>query len=277
MLLQPLQFKNVINIIGEKTGTAHSPLLVLADDFGVYYLKTPQDFSPEFLIINEFLCAHLLNLWGLKIPKIAALKVDTKIIDKPLSSRHKEHYFSRTCFGSMQLKDSFEFSEFIPLFSKHDFNKFIDIDDILKISLFDIWVDNIDRHSKNPNILIAQDTNGLNIFAIDHTLCFCNLSAGNLSPEAPFSVPLEKTILNTDFAMNVYKLIIKQNPKWVEDMQEYFYLRIKICKDYFDTTVGNIPSDLGLREEDITALSNFMFSNSRNKLVFSEFCRRLIT
>jgi hypothetical protein len=47
--------KNVISVIEEKVGTAHSPLKIISNDFCEYYLKAPKNQSPELSISKEFL------------------------------------------------------------------------------------------------------------------------------------------------------------------------------------------------------------------------------
>ena len=82
-MLPPLKYKNVINIVEEKTKTAHSPLVVIIEGIETYYSKTPQDFTPEFSIINEFLCSNLLYFWNIKTPDVEALKINVDVVNKP--------------------------------------------------------------------------------------------------------------------------------------------------------------------------------------------------
>lgn len=263
--------KNVISVIEEKVGTAHSPLKIISDDFSEYYLKASRDQNPELSIIKEFLISFLLNYWSIKTPEIAALKLDTIIINKPLSSFHNSSDFNRTCFGSKVIPINYEFSSILTLINKHDFNRFSNPDDILKLGLFDIWIENDDRKPSNPNLLLSDEGNGFDFYAIDHAFTFSSMKFTDLNPLFDLGCSFNDSILFTDFSQSVFKYINKGNPNWFDVVQEYFYLSIEKCRNNYQAIVENIPADLGFDELNQTALFNFLFSESRNKKVFYEF------
>ncbi|MHB8335803.1 MAG: HipA family kinase [Ignavibacteriaceae bacterium] len=266
-----LSTKIVISVIEEKVGTAHSPLKIISDDFCEYYLKAPKNQTPELSIIKEFLISYLLNYWSLKTPEVAALKLDRGIINKPLSAFHNASDFDRTCFGSKVIPINFEFSSILKLINKHDFNRFVNPDDILKLGLFDIWVENDDRKPSNPNLLLSDETNGFDFYAIDHAFTFSTVKFTDLDPLFDLGCSFNDSILYTDFSQSVFKYMFKGNPYWFDVVQDYFYLAIKKCQNNYHSIIENIPSDLGFDNVNQIALSNFLFSESRNKRVFDEF------
>jgi hypothetical protein len=274
-LLPPLEYKNVISIVEEKTTTTHSPLLVITEDIFPYYSKTPQGHTPEFSIINEFLCSNLLYFWNIKTPEFAALKITPSIIDKPLSYKHKNEYFERHCFGSKQLPNkTIEFHELYDLRRRRDFHMFSNALNILKIGLFDLWVENADRREKNANLLISEDINGLTLYAIDHAICLSGLSMGLLNEDEENWAEYDQSVLATKFAKSVYHNV-KNKGKWFEDIRQYFYLSIAGCKNSFEKIITNIPYELGLNKEHKLSLFNYLFSDKRNKKILYEFFRRL--
>jgi len=266
--------KQVINIIAEKVGTVHSPLLVLTEDYDEYYLKTPANSSPELSIINEFLCTNLLHYWQISSPDANILIVDPSIIDRTLSSNHKKEYFKRSCFGSKSVMDSTEFTVAMSLSSKHDYNKFKRPDDILKIGLFDIWVENDDRKPSNPNLLIKNDDQGIEFYPIDHAFIFGTRKYTDLNPSLDLAVSFNDSILYTDFAQKVYEYTLKDNSDWLVEIREYFYLAIDNCKINYKAIIKSLPPDLGFTKKDGESLFDFLFSDERNKKVFTDFSGR---
>lgn len=273
-MIDTLLTKQVINIKQEKIGTSQSPLFVLAEDFEFYYLKTPSNHTPELSIIKEFLCHFLLNCWELKTPPIAALKVDPNYISINLSAHHKSEYFRRTCFGSKNLPNSFDFLSLLSLSSKYDYNRFSDPIDLLKIGLFDIWIENDDRKPTNPNLLVQETGTGFDLYAIDHALTFSSMKFTDLNPALDLGVSYNDSLLYTDLAKNIAKYASKGSPNWFEQINSYFYNVINNSKVFFNKITESIPEDLGLSVECTASLFNFLFSESRNKRVLDEFLGR---
>lgn len=273
-LLAPLLYKDVIEVRKETRGTNHSPLLVLTSDLEEYFSKTPRDQTPELDIIREFLCSYLLQCWDIKTPEIAALKVDSCIIKIPLSSNHKSNYFSRHSFGSKILDHVVVLDAIMSIDTKHDYNKFENPADILKIGLFDIWIENDDRKPTNTNILVKNDGNGFNFYAIDHSFTFSSMKFTDLNPVQDLGVSYNDSILYPDFTHSVYKFLIRNRKKLLDELKDYFIDSVSNCQNNFNYITDNIPKDLGLSAQDISAIEKFLFSKYRNKRVFTEFCGR---
>ena len=275
-MLNPLLYKNVIEVRKEVPGTAHCPLKVLTSDIEEYYSKTPKDQSPELSIIKEFLCTYLLQCWNLKTPEIVALLIDPSIINIKLSPHHKKNYFSRTCFGSKILEPILELNAITSISNKYEYNKFSNPVDLLKIGLFDIWVANDDRKPSNTNILLKEGENGFILYAIDHAFTFSSMSFVDLNPSFEPEAPYNDSILDTSLAQEIIKIALKEDIHLLKYINEYFDSAVSICHENFLYITDNIPKDLGLSSQCISALERFLFSKSRNKLVFTEFCRRFI-
>lgn len=273
-MITDLKTKKVINIIEEKSGTSQQPLLVLSDDFKPYYLKTPKSDNPEIYIIKEFLCHFLLNCWSLKTPSIAALIVDPKSIHLSLSAHHKSNYFDRTCFGSESLDNSFDFFTLISLSNKYDFNRYKSPDDLLKLGLFDIWIENDDRKPTNPNLLVQDSGIGFDFYAIDHALTLSSLKFTDLNPALDLGVSFNDSILYTEIAQIIFFHSVKSKNNWIDGINDYFYFAISNSKSFYNKIINSIPGDLGFSSACSESLYNFLFSDTRNKLVFDEFLGR---
>lgn len=155
MLKRPEQ-RTVLSIIKEVDTDGHSPLLVIADDFKKYLIKSTRNNRPSFYIINEFLCSYLLQIWKIPTPDIASVKLDPSLLlNGNYSDFHKPHFYEHLTFGSKWVEDGLEMAEYIRVQNKVALRRFNNPLDIIRIGLFDIWVENTDRKPTNNNILFS--------------------------------------------------------------------------------------------------------------------------
>lgn len=182
MLLQP-EYKEVLSIEREIVTDGHSPLLVITSDFEHYIIKSTRGQRPSYPLINEFLCSFLLHHWELNVPTCAAVKLNPGLLkDRGFSPFHQPHFYSDITFGSKIETGSIEMGEFMNIHSKPDMKKLRNPEDLLKIALFDIWVENSDRKPTNYNILLKTNSAKLDIFAIDHAFTFDSVKYSDLNP-----------------------------------------------------------------------------------------------
>ena len=77
--------------------------------------------------------------------------------------------------------DAIELNNFIEAKNKASQKRVLNSDDIFKIALFDLWVENEDRRPTNNNILLCPDKRGLILNAIDHAFTFSKLNFNELT------------------------------------------------------------------------------------------------
>jgi hypothetical protein len=273
-MIQKLRYLEAISFIDEVRTDGHSPLLVLTNDYNSYYIKNSKGKTPATYLINEFVCNYLLKLWGLKSPEIAAITVNSDILPETLSNYHKIYFYEQTTFGSKKLEGTVEMNEFMEIDKKTDFNKFSQPIDILKLCLFDIWVENDDRKPTNPNILFDLSGEKIGIVAIDNAFTFLSVDYDQLDPAFGVCQSFNDNLLYSDFAKDIYKYIVKES-NIIDYIKDYFYLCIDRCKENYYEIIENIPVDLGFKQELQEALFNFLFDEKRNKSVLTEFYSRL--
>lgn len=269
-MIKPLQYRKAISIIKEITTEGHSPLLVLADDYEKYIIKTTRGRHPDFYLINEFLCHQFLNLWNIPSPDIIAVFVDKSILPGNLSNFNKPSYFDNICFGSKFIESAYELNEFISTPKSKDFKKIKNVEVLYLIALFDIWVENDDRKPTNNNILLSPS---LNLVAIDNAFVFSSMSYEDLNADF-VSSSYNDTILHSPIGQSLINKV-KPDNEWLNDIKDNFYLCIENCKHNYIGILGTIPEELGF----VPALSNkifdFLFNEQRNEQVFTEFISRL--
>ena len=271
-MIEPLKYLETIAVLEEIHTEGHSPLKILANDYCEYYIKNTRGRKPDYNIINEFLCHYLLRLWEIPTPNIAAIKLSPDILPENLSHWHKKHYYNTITFGSKRVTDSTELNMFIETKGKVDFRKIANSEILVKLGLFDIWVENTDRKPTNSNILLVSNNKLFEVWAIDNAFTFDSLGYKDLY--IGISNTYDQSILLTNFAQSIIENNFKQQ-NWIESLRDYFYICIVSCQQFFGEIVTNIPYELGFENDLQDAVKNFLFNETRNKQVFDEFLARL--
>jgi hypothetical protein len=272
-MIENLKYVDAISFLNEVPTDGHSPLLVIANDFNAYYIKNTRGHNPATFLINEFLCHYLLRLWNIASPEIAAVTVDKNILPDTLSNYHKLYYYDNIAFGSKKMEHVVEMNHFAGIESKTTFNKFKKPDDLLKLGLFDIWVENDDRKPTNPNVLFEILEDRIGIVAIDNAFTFCSLSYDQLF-KGEVCQSFNDNLLYSAFVQKIYEYIKKENGR-IDYIKDYFYLCINNCKANYNDIIANIPTSLGLTQDLKEHLYDFLFDDERNHLVLQNFYSRL--
>jgi hypothetical protein len=166
-------------LIEEIKTTGHSPLKFICDDGSTYYCKYLVDYSP--LEINclayEIIAHYLLNQLNIPTPSIALVEISKGTLDKSKIKANRRLEEGFICFGSKSVEPSTEISEFEVCTSKRDYTSIVNPEDIVKIALFDLWINNVDRGKFinpgfNYNLLSVSHIKGREIMAFDHAFIF---------------------------------------------------------------------------------------------------------
>jgi len=272
-MIEKLKYLDAISFLKEIHTDGHSPLLVLTNDFNAYYIKHTKGHNPATYLINEFLCHYLLIIWNLNSPDISAVNVDKNILPDTLSKYHKLYFYDNITFGSKKMDNVVEMNEFVKINNKNDFNKFKNPDDLIKLCLFDIWVENDDRKPTNPNVLFDLSGEKIDIIAIDNAFTFSSMNYDTLYKQG-VAQSVNDNLLYTDFVKKIYTYIRNQK-EWANGIEKYFYLCIEDCKKSFYEIADNIPESLGFTQDLQEHLYSFLFNDIRNQKVLIEFFSRL--
>jgi len=130
-------------------------------------------------------------------------------------------------------------------------------EDIWKIPLFDIWVENDDRKPSNPNMLRKQvGYDSIKLYALDHAFCFNSLKYTDLNPIFGVTQGFNDNILYTDLA----KYLLSKNKystDFVQKVTSFFQEKISLSKTHFESLWSFLPAKFGLQEEDRKKMYNF--------------------
>jgi len=244
-----------------------SPILVTCDDFRDWVCK--YDKSPMNLF-NELLATKFAEIWGIKTPEIAFIKVKKEHVPQDKFPKVPTHLFDKDCFGSLYLESSKEIDySIIPLFKEQGFrDKLKDKEDFLKIALFDIWMANEDRNHNNFNLLLYASPDKMNFFyAIDHVNIF-NSSFLNYGIT---DITEEESIIKTDLAKILFGKD-KQLTQIVNNLIESFYLCTVECYNQLDEILDLIPDSWGIdRGTTKNKIVQHLFSEEWNQICETKF------
>ena len=271
--MEKIKHITAIQIIEQK-GTNSVPFLVLCDDGELYYAKTMFKSHPPYEdLINEILCVYFLDFLEVSVIQPSIIKIPKIVFQSfrnlglTYDKRYENLDFDNAYFfGSLVQENTTEIELYnITLKDKHDYNKYKNPTDFLKIATFDYWIGNMDRRSSNPNILLNQTPEGkFEFLPIDHTQAFAYQNKykalrlalmSSLHPKSIFKTPISKSIINfadSKFITNFQKTMLSGFLNIVENIEFAF---------------EQVPTDLGLSIKGKKKIKEILSDEERNNKV----------
>lgn len=228
----------------EKVEKIHStagsrPLEVTCDDFAIYICK----YGSRVKLFNEYLAYEFLNIFKIPVPKYAFVILREEHYPDSKFKIPKSH-LNYPLFGSKIIADVIDVTQTFETF-KGKWKQLNKIENryfnLLNITIFDIWLANLDRNHNNLNLLIATPDSKYEIVAIDHTEIFDGCRLG----QDLACITLDDSILRSSFCK-----IVLSNRKLIrteyQEVIEAFYLCVKNCEQSLNDIVQQIPDQWGL-------------------------------
>lgn len=178
------------------------PCLFECSDGESYYVKHPGNGRTQ--VINELLGAKLLEHLDLPTPEVALVEIVPETIEGERFERKPPEGLG---FGSQMLGGITRGLDSFDLIKGAEIRKFPASQALVGIVLFDLWVYNIDRTPRNPNVLLQEiEADNLRFVAIDHALMFDDhpYDASRLERLGPVSLTLEDTLIGHPQFWEVY-------------------------------------------------------------------------
>lgn len=228
----------------------HSPMYFLCDDGNYYYCKYRTQFKREELdcLVYEIVCFYLLRRLQIPTPDIALAVIEKDSYDKKKLHKNKLYVHPGIiCFASKEASNTALVTGIQSISKKTQVNKFENIYDLLKIAMFDLWVENDDRgkgSKENYNLLLqairiqsnetGRTSSKLRWLAFDHAFVFGGVNS-------------LRTFNETSMPSRAFKLIESQ----------YF----KSFKKYFAPSVyeGIVENFLALQPYEIESIIQSVF------------------
>lgn len=169
-----------LQLIEEIQTDGHSPAKFLCDDGKVYYVKYRSGNSFKQYEINclvfELVCTRLLQELRIPTPELAFITIDGNSISEGQLKINKRYLRDRIIgLGSREIIGADILTQIEIIKDKREFNTLLNPADLIRIGIFDMWVDNRDRREDNYNILIRELDDKQEFIAIDHAFCFGGL------------------------------------------------------------------------------------------------------
>ncbi len=197
---------NAISFTKQIDTDGHSPLFIECDDGHNYYCKYRNSVKQQEvqLLVYEMIGTALLTEAGIYCPEQSLVHIPSAIISKNV--RYARYYQNCTAWGSKEIPSASLLSELDLINDKRSFNKLENPEDILRIAIFDLWVENADRHSGNYNMLLQGYNQKIKLIPIDHGSIFGGIKAmGSFSEATPVST--YKKLITSNFYNSVARFI----------------------------------------------------------------------
>lgn len=231
--------------------TGDLPVLVECNDLNDYVCKHNRGQRAAYKLFAEWISHALLQDLGVRV----APKTLVHIKDEHVwGTAECQIAFFRAVpsFATLHLKEVVEWNQF----DIKDLKLISNVNDLLIVAFFDLWLANEDRNFNNFNLLIRATDAGFEIIPIDHGACFNSLA---FNPEQPLRILCEnESLIDTD----EFRKLVRSRMKKLKDASDFIeslYLRIPDLEKKYDEHVLEIPSEWHIPKEYITALKANLF------------------
>jgi hypothetical protein len=263
-------------LFGEEFKSNSSPIKFTCETGETYYVKIAQSVNDFDDLIYECVAVHLAYLFEIPVPSynyINIIPTSYDINNLKVSSNRCFININPLAFGSLDIKNH----EILgphndSIFDKHDYNRFINPIDFLKIGIFDFHISNTDRKCPNYNLIfdINYPKGQKKFIAIDHVAIFGGpLLKNRFSPKCNNN--LVGNILNCPFGNSIIEYL-KQDygPDILNDTIDSYFQRIDRIPDLIKAFFETIPEQWRYNNQLSDRIIAYLINNERNIYLQSE-------
>nr|WP_314995321.1 HipA family kinase [uncultured Capnocytophaga sp.] len=250
--------KSIQPIIKRYDTRGSRPIQIMGDDLNQWVCK----YGNNQKLFNELLAYEFAKLWNIKIPESALIMIDYDKHVQTFSDKRglERRFFERECFGSCFLEETLDVNKSM-FGNKGIVQRIKNKDDLLKISLFDIWLSNEDRNRGNYNLLLKTIEGGRGytlFYIIDNTEIF-NSSIAYTQGLA--DITEQDTVLSSELAVLLFKKDT-QIVKKVDTLLSLFPSFIESCKKELSNIYQQIPQSWNINISQYEPNINELFSKN---------------
>lgn len=261
--------KSITSILKVFPDTQRSPVVVMADNMQEYICKHSPD-TPCSYLFNEYLANQFLTFCdGIVVPEMAIINIrEDHLKPEQYSNKLQPRNLRLPTIGFAYYPASKEVDNLwtSTKFSPYDKRKFSNTADLLKISLFDIWMCNEDRNQNNYNLLVVT-SDGLNYFVpIDHESIF---NTNSFHRDLTLLTEEDSIIHSMLFSSLFPKQKARLFSKNIEEVSNNIYLWRDRCNESLDKILSHVPPEWKIN-------SNEMNSQIRNKLFSDDWLAKVV-
>jgi hypothetical protein len=257
-------------LLEELETDGHSPMKFLCSDNNIYYVKYRSgksfDKNEIHCLVFEMICTRLLQSLSLPVPQQALILIKEDSITPSLLKVNKRYIREGViAWGSLEVPGADLFREIELIRNKREFNKLLNPEDLVRIAIFDLWVDNTDRYSENYNLLVRLTEGKLEIIPIDHAFTFGGLKGMKIFNENT-SPDLSKKLIISRYFCKLISNIKKR--RRLEIANEFLSLISQLdVEKISDEVFEKIPQEWNVNTTLKSRMIRFLKSNLRQKVV----------
>ena len=248
-------------LLEEISTDGHAPLKFICSTNDIYFCKYLNSFNRFELncLAYEVVANILLNELEIPTPEIALVEISPDTLDKKKIRSNRRLREGNICFGSKEINPVNEIQA-IQDFTKNDFNKLINPLDIIKIAIFDLWVDNYDRGRNfedgiNYNLLLEPIGKKQKVIAFDNAFIFGGVeSIGTFNPTN--IVNTRNKLVATPFYKKVVKFI--DNRKFHDTVNNFVPLLEQNFEQDIKDIISQLPDEWELTKNLDQRINNFL-------------------
>lgn len=212
------------------------PVEVMCENFETYICK--YSLPPADKLFREYIANRFAHIWGLHRPEGACVFIDREHIplDKIPDHISYEH-FRIPCFGTRKHPYAKEVDA--TFLGKNDYRRaLVDVEDYLKIALFDLWLSNEDRNAGNFNLLLdpIEGSEMFRFLLIDHERIF---NSGNTDQEI-YPISLEDSLIDAPHFDMLFRSSKKLRDS-IEILTGNFYIWVEACNNRLTDLLSKVP------------------------------------
>lgn len=268
--------------IRELQTDGHSPAMFICSDDNIYFIKyrSGNSINPAEIncLVFEMVCSRLLRELEIPTPDLSLILVKDGSFSKDQIKINKRYLIPGIIgLGSKEIKYADILKNIEKTKGKWDYNKLLNPFDLLKISIFDLWVDNRDRNGDNYNIIsqMQSDSKKLMFFAIDHAFAFGGLNnLSTFTPNMPISL-LDK-LIESQYFKSILHFINKEERYQIAN-NFLSLLRTISIDDIITDVFTSIPHIWGIDPNIQNRIVEFLVNATRiddvEQIVLSRFLR----
>lgn len=257
-------------LIEELKTDGHSPMKFICSDGKVYYVKYRSGKSMDKAEINclvfEMVCTKLLQNLLIPVPEHALVTInENSYAPGQLVTNKRFIKEGVVAWGSMEILQADFVKEIEQVSNKSEFNKLKNPEDLIRIAIFDLWVDNVDRHFGNYNLLLQLEESKLKFIAIDHAFSFGGLKGMNIFNVT--TIPsYNKKLVESPYFRSIVKHF--NNKERLEIAKQFISLLTKLdIEKIINETFTTIPAQWGISPKLEKRVIEFLKSKQRIALL----------
>ncbi|MEO8794268.1 MAG: HipA family kinase [Daejeonella sp.] len=255
----------------EEIGTdGHSPLKFICEDDHIYYCKyrTGRSLNQHEIdcLFYEVVSNRLLKGLNIPTPELSLIEISANSFNPKDLKYHKRFCKPGVIYlGSKHIENTDLVQSVQPVTSKREFKQLMNPYDLIKIAMFDLWVDNCDRgREENYNLLLSTDGKSKKIYAFDHAFCF-----GGLDKLRMFHAGLPTNHGNKLITSLYFKKILPflDKKKCKEIVDNFLFLQPDEAEPIILDTYNDCPQEWGIPFALVERMISLLTNTERNQTV----------